>query len=125
MIRSKIKKSKHLFKALFLSFISTIVFLIITSILFRFTSLKESTLPLINNIIVIISIVLGSLYVSLKRKENGWINGALLGFFYYLFIIIINLISINQINIDLILLAKLMAASLTGAIAGIIGINLT
>lgn len=124
MIKTNIKKSKHLFKALLLSFITTIVFLIVISLLLRFTSLKESTLPLLNNIVVIISIVLGSLYVSIKSKSKGWINGALVGLFYYLFIIIVNMIVINQVNFDMILLAKIIAATLTGAIGGIIGINL-
>lgn len=120
----KIKNNMYLLKALLISFITTLGFLLVISLLLRFTSLQELKLPLLNNITVIISIVLGSLYISLKVKENGWINGALVGFLYYVFVILINMVYINEISFDLILFAKIIAASLTGAIGGIIGINL-
>lgn len=125
MIKTKIKQSMYLFKALGLSLIITLLFLFVISLLLRFTGLSELKLPFLNNMTSVVSIAIGSLYISLNVKENGWINGALVGFIYYVLIIVLNKIFIKTLTFDIILLAKLIGASLIGAISGVIGINLT
>lgn len=125
MIKTKIKQSMYLFKALGLSLIITLLFLFVISLLLRFTGLSELKLPFLNNMTSVVSIAIGSLYISLNVKENGWINGALVGFIYYVLIIVLNKIFIKTLTFDIILLAKLIGASLIGAISGVIGINLS
>lgn len=125
LIKTKIKQSMYLFKALGLSLIITLLFLFVISLLLRFTGLSELKLPFLNNMTSVVSIAIGSLYISLNVKENGWINGALVGFIYYVLIIVLNKIFIKTLTFDIILLAKLIGASLIGAISGVIGINLS
>ncbi|OLS01670.1 TIGR04086 family membrane protein [Tissierella creatinophila] len=116
---------KFLAKALFLSFCITIFMILVSSLIFQFTTLRETKMVLINNIIMVISIFIPSLYLALKVKENGWLNGFLLGFVYYVVIILLNIFLFKS-NITLTFsLGKLLLTSLIGTIGGIIGINLS
>jgi len=116
---------KYLFKGLLIAFIFTIVLLIFFSLLLRFTSLSESKLPSFNNITMIISIVFASIYSAIKIKENGWINGAIIGLLYYLVIIVINLLLIKNGESNIYYLSRLIISTVTGIIGGVIGINLS
>lgn len=116
---------KLLSKTLLLSFCITILMIFITSLLFQFTDLRETKMMFINNIIMVISIFIPSLYLSLKVKENGWLNGFLLGFAYYLVIISLNMFLFKSNIIIPFSIGKLLLTSLIGTIGGIIGINLS
>lgn len=115
---------KSLLKALLLSSIITVSIIFITSLVIQFTSLRETRISLINNITMIISVFVPSIYLSLKVKENGWLNGFLLGFTYYLIIILLNIVLFkNDIWISF-SIGKLLLTGFIGSIGGIIGINL-
>lgn len=118
-------KIYYLLKGLFLAFIITIVSLIIFSLLLRFTGLRESQLPLLNNGVMIISIVVASIYSAIKIKEKGWINGAILGIVYYLVLLLINVLFIKSFDSSFIIISKLLISTVTGIIGGMIGINLS
>ena len=49
-------------------------------------------MPLLNTIVMIISITIGSIYVAIKVEEKGWINGGIIGVLYFLILIIVKLI---------------------------------
>lgn len=122
-MRDKVKPMDW-FKALVLSFGITVLLIIIMSLILRFTNLREEKLPLLNNIIMLLSIAIASIYLAMQVREKGWFNGAILGFGYYLVIILINFIIVRPISLDLISAIKLIMATLIGAIGGMIGINL-
>ncbi len=111
-------------KGLGLAFIITFILLLIVGLLLRFTDIRESQMTLLNNFVLTISIVVSSAILGRQIKEKGWLNGAILGFLYYLVIIIINLIFNRSLNLGLFLLIRLLLASILGAIGGMIGINL-
>lgn len=115
---------KSLLRALLLSCTITILIIFITSLVIQFTSLRETKMSLINNITMVISVLIPSIYLSLKVKENGWINGFVLGFSYYLIIILLNIVLFkNDIWISF-SIGKLLLTGFIGSIGGIIGINL-
>ena len=115
---------KSLLKALLLSCTITILIIFITSLVIQFTSLRETKMSLINNITMVISVLIPSIYLSLKVKENGWLNGFVLGFSYYLIIILLNIVLFkNDIWISF-SIGKLLLTGFIGSIGGIIGINL-
>lgn len=115
---------KYLGKGLIVCLILTVTALIILALILKFTSLSESKLPMFNNLIVIISVAIGALYASGKTKENGWFIGAFIGLIYYLFILILNLIFIKDVSLSLLVIPKLLMSIFSGAIGGIIGINI-
>lgn len=118
-------KFRYLLKSVLFAFIITIIMLLFFAILLRFTTLSETKLPIFNNITMIVSVVLASLYTGIKIKERGWLNGAIVGFFYYLVIIVINLIFIKNGSSPVFLFSKLVISTVTGFIGGMLGINLS
>lgn len=121
----KIKTNfKMLAKSLILSCIITISMIFIVSLLLYFTSLRETKLIIINNIIMIISIFIPSIILSLKVNEKGWLNGLILGILYYIIFLLFNIIFLKDGIITIFAVGKLLLAGLIGAIGGIIGINL-
>lgn len=118
-------KIYYLLKGLFLAFIITIISLIIFSLLLKFTGLRESQLPLLNNGVMIISIVVASIYAAIKIKEKGWINGAIVGIVYYAILLLINVLFIKSFDSSFIIISKILISTITGIIGGMIGINLS
>lgn len=111
-------------RGLALAFIITFVLLLLVSLLIRFTDIRESNMALLNNFVLTISIVLASATLGRNVKERGWLNGAILGFLYYLIIIVLNLVFNRPLNLGIFLLVRLIIATALGAIGGMIGINL-
>ena len=124
ILKNKIKLVYWL-KGLVLAFAITFILIFIISLFLRFTSLREGKLPLLNSIVMLLSIVIASIYLAIKVKEKGWINGAMLGLGYYLIITLLNFLVMRSVSLDLIIGAKLFMAIITGSIGGMIGINLT
>ena len=124
LLKNKTRLS-YVAKGLFIALITTIMFLVFFSLLLRFTSLSESKQPLFNNIIMIISIVISSIYSAIKIKEKGWIIGGIVGFLYYLIIILFNFFLIKGDTSNIIFLSKLILSTVIGTISGVIGINLS
>lgn len=124
MKKEKFQKGIYLGKALLLSYIITGVLIILFSLFLTYSSLNEGKIPLLNTIVMILSIVSGSIYLSTKVKENGWLSGAILDVGYYVILIILNFIFLKPVVFDMFSLTKLGITSITGVIGGIIGINL-
>lgn len=125
MLNKEMGKRTYFLKGILLAFIITIVMIIIFSLLVMFTGIKENKIPLLNNIAMITSIAISSIYVAFKIREKGWIQGGLVGVGYYIILIILNLFFIKPFQIDLISGTRLVLATITGVIGGMIGINLS
>lgn len=125
MKSKNISKPIYLLKGVLTAYIITIILILIFSLLLTFTSIRESKMSLLNTIVMIISITSGSIYVSGKVKEQGWINGGLVGIIYYLILIFFNLLLLRPMVFDVFSVSKLVIATITGVIGGIIGINVT
>lgn len=125
MTTNKLDRPKYLVKGVILSYIITLVLILIFSLLLTFTSIRENKTALLNTIVMITSISLGSIYVSGKVKEQGWINGGLVGIIYYFILILIGFIFLKPMIIDIFSISKFIIATITGIIGGIIGINIS
>lgn len=119
------EKGIYLGKGLLLAYIMTFVLILLFSLLLTYSTIKEGRTALLNTIVMIVSIASGSIYVATKVKENGWINGGILGIGYYLTLLILNLIFLKPFTFDLFSITKLAITSITGVIGGIIGINIS
>lgn len=118
-------RSIYLGKGLLLAFIMTLVLILISSLLLTFTSIKEGRMALLNTIVMIISITTGSVYVTGKVKEKGWINGGILGISYYLILLMLSFVLLKPFTLDVFSITKLFLTAITGIIGGIIGINIS
>lgn len=124
MKKENFEKGIYLGKGLLLSYIITAILIILFSLLLTLSPLKEGRTPLLNTIVMIVSVVAGSIYLTTKVKENGWISGGILGIGYYLILILLNLAFLRPVVFDVFSVTKLAITSITGVIGGIIGINL-
>ncbi|WFA09850.1 TIGR04086 family membrane protein [Tissierella sp. Yu-01] len=123
MLNKNKSRISYLLKGLLMAFIITILLLVFYSLLLRFTSLSESKLHLLNNLTMILSVVVSSIYVAVKIKDKGWMHGGIVGVLYYLIIILINLLFIRDSS-SVLLLSKLLISTIAGIIGGMIGINI-
>lgn len=125
MFEKNKSRIKYLLKGVLVAFIITIIALIFFSLILRITSLRESKLTTLNNITMILSVAIGSFYTAVKIRENGWLNGAIVGALYYLIIILLNIVIIRPETSNMYLFIKLLISTVAGFIGGMIGINLT
>lgn len=125
MKTSVIRRSIDILKSLGLAFLLTIILLLILTTLLTFTSLKEDNITLINTIIMILSIVVGSISLAFKVDEKGWLNGGLIGILYFVILVLINFLFIKPFIFDIYTIGKLFICLISGAIGGMIGVNLT
>lgn len=75
-------------KGTFIAWLVTLILLFIYSCVLSFTNLSDSTIPIVTIILTAISILIGSSLATHKIKNNGLLNGALVGrniFIYYIF----------------------------------------
>ncbi len=117
-------KGINIAKSLTLSFIITLVLIIVVSLLLTYTSLKESRIPLLNTIVMIISITIGSIYMAINMEENGWLYGGIVGALYFIVLVLLNYLFIKPFVFDIYSLSKFFIALVTGIIGGVIGINI-
>ncbi|MCK9444623.1 MAG: TIGR04086 family membrane protein [Tissierellaceae bacterium] len=115
----------YLGKGLILSFIITGVSILVFSVLLAYTKIGEGIIPLVNTIVLMLSIAIGSIYLSAKIKEKGWINGGILGIAYYLILLILGLGFVRPMLSEVFLVSRLIISAVSGVIGGIIGINIS
>lgn len=110
-------------KGVGISFIATIIFLLIFSIILTYTNIPESTINPVIIVIVAISILIGSSIANLKIKKNGLVNGAIVGGLYMLIIYLISSILNWEFGLDLQSIIFILIGVIFGILGGIIGVN--
>lgn len=119
-----INYAKNIAKASLVSIAVTIFALIIQTLIMFYTDVSESILPITSAVTMTLSVTIASVYASFKIKKKGWINGSLIGIVYILIIIAISLIFLDDFVLNTYVLLKTGIALVTGAISGMIGVNL-
>lgn len=125
MREKNLSKNLYLLKGLLLAYVITCILILAFSVILTYSSLRENKMPLINTIIMIVSVTSGSVYVARMVKEKGWINGGIIGMAYYLVLIMFNFIFLKSLVFDIFSISKLALACIIGIIGGIIGINIS
>lgn len=113
-----------LFKGIALAYTVTLGLILIVAIMLTYTSLEEKTIPLLNTIIMVLSITVGAIYLTLKVGRKGWLNGGAIGILYYLILLLLNILFLKEYSINIYTTSKLVISLITGIIGGMIGINL-
>lgn len=124
MKTSVAKRSIDILKSLAFALVLTAILLLIVAALLTFTPLKEDKIPILNTIIMILSIVLGSIRLAFKVEEKGWLNGGLIGILYFLLLVLINFIFIKPFIFDIYTIGKFFICLIAGIIGGMIGVNI-
>lgn len=111
-------------KGIITSFIFTLAFFFIFSIILRFTNISDNTIPGIILLISIISILCGAAVCTKNASNQGWLWGSSVGFTYALILYLLSSLTLTGFYFPLSTLYLILGYTAIGAIGGIIGINM-
>ena len=116
-------KIKQITKGVTISFIATVVLLIIFSAILTYTNIKEDVINPVIIIITAISILIGSSIVNMKMKKNGLANGGIIGGAYILLLYFISSMLNWNFGLNIQSIIMIIVGIVFGIIGGIIGVN--
>lgn len=116
--------TKNIGRATLVSIGLTLIALLIQTVTMFYTDVSETILPITSSIIMTLSVAAGSIYASLKIRQKGWMNGAIIGILYIIMIIILSMIFLDGFVLNSYVFLKTIIALVTGMISGMIGVNL-
>ena len=114
----------RIIKGSIISIVITLLLMLLFAILLTYTNIKENTIKPVIIVISGISILIGSSISTLKINKNGILNGGLVGFLYVTCLYLISSIINVGFRINLYSIIMILVCILTGAIGGIIGVNI-
>ena len=117
------KQLINILKGIGISFISTIILLLIFSIILTYTNVPENTINPVIIVITAISILIGSSISNIKIKKNGLSNGGIIGGGYILIIYLISSILNWEFSLDFQSIIFILVGIIFGILGGIIGVN--
>ncbi len=118
------EKLKRYSISLVISFIIAVIFLLISSAIFTYTSINDRHLDSFVLGSVMISVLIGSMLLLRKIKEKGLLYGAIFGLIYFFIIYIINVLAFSGFFISNTLGIYFGICILSGIVGGIIGVNI-
>lgn len=110
-------------KGILISFITTIVLLLIFSIILTYTDISESFITPTIIVITAISIFIGSTISNSKIQKNGLLNGAIVGGIYLIIIYFISSIINQKFSLSMQSIIIIISGMVCGMFGGILGVN--
>lgn len=111
---------KGVIVALCVSLVSILIF----AFVLRFTSISDRVIVPVNQVIKGVSIFLGVFIGLKKHKEQGLLNGFLIGFFFTILAFLVFSLLDGSFCFDRTFLNDIIFGSIIGAICGIISVNI-
>lgn len=101
----------------------SLILICIFAFVLRFCDIKTEAIKPINQVIKIVSILIGSFYGLKKTKEMGLINGFCIGIAYTILAFVVFSILNGGFSFERTIINDLIFGGIAGAIAGIISVN--
>ena len=117
------KQSICILRGIFISFLFTLLMLIIYSILLVYTNLSEQTIRPVIITITGVSILIGSSLGTRKLHKNGMISGGIIGASYILLLYLISSIVSSNFGINWVSVIMIIVGLIGGVFGGIVGVN--
>lgn len=111
-------------KAILMSYFVTIPVFVVFAIILTYTDFPEKLVVPVVVITSIISVLIAGAKATRGVMSKGWLNGSIVGFIYILILYILSSIIYNNYRIDKYVITMTAISVLTGAIGGILGINM-
>ncbi|MDP5272766.1 TIGR04086 family membrane protein [Chengkuizengella axinellae] len=120
---TQVKTFSPMLSGIFYAFISLAILTLLTSIILKFSSMKESSLDTYVYFIHGLSLFVGG-FISGKGKGNrGWYYGGLLGIIYGILILMISFLGFDSLVLTAQSIIFLTLSFFIGALGGIFGVN--
>jgi putative membrane protein (TIGR04086 family) len=113
-----------LIKAVIISFIITIPLFAIFSLILSNTDYPQKLISPVVVIITVISIFVAASFSTVGLKSKGWLNGSLVGLIYMIILYLVSSLAFGNFEINRNTITLVIIGIVTGAIGGIVGINL-
>lgn len=126
MTKSREGKSNYLslFSGTIISIAVTLVLILLFAILIRFFNIGQRWIFPVNQIIKVISLIIGSWIILKSKPEKGFLKGMLLGVLYFVLNFVIFSILQGDFNFSFSNLYDLVLTILMGGLIGIIEVNI-
>lgn len=105
-------------------FILTLVLLLAFSLVVTFATISEGITSGFILVSTMISIIYSAIYATKKICKRGWINGIIVAVLYMLILYIVSMVAGRDAALSLKDLWRVLLAVATGALSGMLGINL-
>lgn len=118
----KVKKSSsvlEIVKALIIAVILSLVLVLLAALIIKLFNLNSNVIPIINQIIKGISILLGCV-IALKSRHGCWVRGIIVGIFYIALAYVIFSLLDGKFAFGIGLLNDVVLGSVSGMISGIL-----
>lgn len=121
---SVVKRGFIILRSIAISYVISMILMMIYAFLLAHTSISESTIPISTFVISLISVFIGSSLSMIKIRENGLMNGGIVGLIYILLLYILSSIFSTGFGLNGYAIAMIAFHVLIGMIGGIIGVNM-
>ena len=102
----------------------SLVCILFFAFIVKLFGLSDSSLKIVNQIIKVISIAIGTFFALKHSKENGMLTGLIVGLCYTFFAFLIFSALNGSFSFGKSLLNDVIFGGITGAICGVISVNL-
>ena len=119
---SKKSGAREFVKALIVSIIFTLLSVLVFAVIIRFCSIDAKYIPIVNQIIKCVAILL-SMLLCFTKRPNGWLRGFIFGILYIAAAFFIFSAFSGKFEFGLKLLNDCVLGGISGLIGGIITVN--
>ncbi|NBI29746.1 TIGR04086 family membrane protein [Chengkuizengella marina] len=120
---TQMKPFSPMLSGIFYAFVALAILTLITSIILKFSSMKESSLDTYVYLIHGLSLFIGGFISGRGKGTKGWYYGGLLGTVYCILILMISFLGFDSLILTTKSMMFLVLSFLLGAIGGIFGVN--
>ena len=111
-------------RGIVVSYVITIPVFILFALILTNTDFPEKLISTVVVITTIISVLTAGTTSTRGLKNRGWLNGSVVGFIYMLILYLLSSLIFKNFAIDKYVITMTVIGVLTGAIGGILGINI-
>ncbi|MBQ9314840.1 MAG: TIGR04086 family membrane protein [Clostridia bacterium] len=119
-----IKRVFIILRSIAISYFISLLMLMVFALLLAYTNISESTIPIVTFVVSLVSVFIGSSIAMIKIRENGLINGGLVGLIYVLVLYVLSSIFVTGFGLNGFSFSMIIFNVLIGMIGGIIGVNM-
>lgn len=102
----------------------TVVSILLFALIIKLTNLPTAVIKPVNQVIKIVSVLIGTIFAFRKDKTQGLFKGILIGLVYTLLSFLVFSALDGSFNIKWSILNDLLFSGIAGAISGIIAVNI-
>lgn len=111
-------------KGILVSYIVTIPLFIIFALILSYTDFPDKYISPAVIITTVISILVAGSTAARNVRNRGWLNGSIVGTIYMMILYLVSSATFGEFGANRYVITMIVIGALTGAIGGIVGINL-